>query len=321
MLYDGFKFLRKNKSQHRGSFTGSLSQQIYLLKVNVPTAFITYSHDNDGHCAKAISLANRLREDGVDVSIDAYEPHPSEGWPKWMERQFQQEYLIIVLSPRYINDFNQDRPSHSGARYEGAIVSALLLRRGVAFDKIAIVCFENWPDLDVPLVLSGCTRYCTDQPADYKKLFAFLTGQTLIVKPPLGTIVSIQSDSGMIPVTQQRSFSTLCKAIAPLLAENRRIFEDFGPNSGAAKLGETERSVRFDLTLWKRQRLTIGKNNRVVAQFIRADMDIIPSCHGTVFRQLLSHIEAFAHHLVDEDVDYRDHLFPQEIVHFVNDEL
>jgi TIR domain len=101
----------------------------------VPSVFISYSHDNDGHLSKALGLSNRLRKEGIDASIDAYVLHPAEGWPKWMESQFPLDFLIVILSPRYIREFNQEVKSSSGARYEGSILSTLLLKRGQSYES------------------------------------------------------------------------------------------------------------------------------------------------------------------------------------------
>jgi len=200
------------------------------------------------------------------------------------------------------------------------MLSALLNSRGVGFDKIAVVCFDEW-HLDIPLVLTGCTRYHTDQSGEYEKLYAFLTGQALVEKPALGKIVPIRPTLRVLPEPRERTYSALCKAIWPLMEDNKRIFEDFGPNSGAAKSNETDRVVRFDTTLWKRQRLLIDVNNRTIAEHIRTNMDIIPEGCAAIFRRFLSHIEAFAQHIANEDVDYRVYQFPREVIDIVRSEL
>jgi hypothetical protein len=92
----------------------------------MPSAFISYAHDNERHQIKALALANRLRVEGVDVSIDAYVQHPPEGWPKWMEKQFRLEFIVVILSPKYVAEFNQEHPSSAGSRYEGGMLSSLL---------------------------------------------------------------------------------------------------------------------------------------------------------------------------------------------------
>jgi hypothetical protein len=291
----------------------------------LPTAFITYSHDSDVHKAKVLALSNRLREEGVDVTLDAYVQHPSEGWPKWMERQFQLEFVVVVLSPRYIQEFNQEVASSSGARYEGGMLSARLHAGGLSYEKTAVVCFDEWAEMVIPLPLAGCTRYYVDRPGEYGKLYALLTGQVLVPKPPLGNIVQLRPATCAAPVARpvarEHTFQAMCKAIWPTMEENRRIFEDFGPNSGFAKPGEPQRLVRFDLTLWKQKRHALGEHNQAIAGHLRDHMDVIPDAYKDLFRKWLSHIDAFALHLAEENVDYRHHQFPREVVDVVKGQL
>jgi hypothetical protein len=287
----------------------------------VPTVFISYSHDSDNHRLKALELSNRLRREGVDASIDAYVLHPAEGWPKWMESQFQLDFLIVILSPRYIREFNQEVESSSGARYEGSILSALPHSRGVSYERIAIVCFDDWPYLDIPLVLSSCTRYYVDRPDEYQKLYALLTGQTWVEKPPLGSRITLRPALQSVPVHSEQSFGALCKMLWPLMEENRRIFEDFGPDSGAAYSCPGDKTIRYDLTLWKHRRKAIGANNEVIAEYLRSYANVIPDIHEPLFRKWLSHIDAFALHLDDDNIDYREHQFPREVVDIIKGEL
>jgi hypothetical protein len=106
-----------------------------------------------------------------------------------------------------------------------------------------------------------------------------------------------------------RNFKTLRKAIRPLMEDNSRIFSEFGPNSGAHSKG----SVRFDVSVWKRARFTIGENNLEISRLIRDHQDLIPARHRKTFGNWLTHIDAFAAHLEDETVDYRNHQFPAAI--------
>ncbi len=50
--------------------------------------FISYSHDNDTHQQRMHALADRLRNDGVDIILDrdCGPGGPDEGWDKWSEK-------------------------------------------------------------------------------------------------------------------------------------------------------------------------------------------------------------------------------------------
>jgi hypothetical protein len=288
------------------------------LTTKMPSLFISYSRDNERHIQKTVRLSDKFREQGIDATVDAYEQHPAEGWPKWMEKQFSKDFIITVLSPRYVREFNQKNSSTSGARYEGAILSSLLFQRGVSFERIAVVCFDDWDDLEIPHILSGCTRYYVDRPGEYEKLYCFLTGQAVVQKPPLGQIIQLPTGSSL-PQKSATSFPSLCKSLWPLMEENRRIFEDFGPNSGSG--GPENKSVRFDLSLWRHLRTQIGENNAEIARCLRLHYGSVPEEHKKLFDRWLSHIEAFAIHLNDEAIDYREHLFPREVIAVVRGHL
>jgi len=258
--------------------------------LTMPTAFVSYAHENETHRAKAIGLANRLRKEGVDASIDAYDNHPPEGWPKWMEKQSKSDYIIVILSERYIKGFNQEDDSASGARFEGAILSSKLLQSGVSFRNIALVCFDECSNVQIPDVLVGCTRYFVDRQGEYEKLYTFVTGQPLIEKPTLGKIVIFPPH--LLPSfgVDDNTFSSVCKVIWPYMEDNRRIFQDFGPNSGADNPGSSAKAVRFDLSLWYGKRDTIVCNNNIIANHIRSNIDLIPEAYLFTFEKWLSRI-------------------------------
>ena len=44
--------------------------------LNPPSVFISYSHDTEQHVDAVLWLANKLRSDGIDASIDQYEESP-----------------------------------------------------------------------------------------------------------------------------------------------------------------------------------------------------------------------------------------------------
>ena len=51
-----------------------------------PKVLISYSHDSPEHQKRVLRLANRLRADGIDCTIDQYVLVPEQGWPHWMEQ-------------------------------------------------------------------------------------------------------------------------------------------------------------------------------------------------------------------------------------------
>ena len=67
-----------------------------------PKVFISYSHDSLEHEDRVLSLADRLRQDGVDASIDQYVPAPPDGWPIWMNSEIRNaNFLLLVCTETY----------------------------------------------------------------------------------------------------------------------------------------------------------------------------------------------------------------------------
>jgi hypothetical protein len=274
--------------------------------------FITYAHDGLAHEGRVLELANRLRSEGVDAQIDQYEPHPSEGWPKWMESQLAKaDAILVVPSEKYLERYKQEAGAGSGARFEGAILTSMLSKNGVSFEKIAVVLFGRHSEKFIPDLLHGCTRYDVSHQEQYDRLYRWLTNQRSTVRPPLGTILELLP----LDLSAEKRFSLLCRDLKPLFDDNGRIFRDFGPNSGADSAGP----VRYDLTAWHELRASkVVPNNARIRDLIKANYNIVAAEHRRLFDSVLSHIDAFEAHVANPNVDYRDHQFPKEIVNVVN---
>jgi hypothetical protein len=105
------------------------------------------------------------------------------------------------------------------------------------------------------------------------------------------------------------------------MEDNRRIFQDFWPNSGADNSGSSAKAVRFDLSLWYGKRDTIVCNNNIISNHIRSNIDLIPEAHLHIFEKWLSHIDAFALHVHDDTIDYREHQFPKDVISIVREQF
>jgi hypothetical protein len=107
--------------------------------------------------------------------------------------------------------------------------------------------------------------------------------------------------------------------IWPRMEDNRRIFQDFGPNSGIDNAGSLEKAVRVDLSLWYSKRDTIVQNNSIICDYIRSNIGLIPEGYMPAFEKWLSHIDAFALHVADDAIDYREYQFPKEVISIVRE--
>jgi hypothetical protein len=56
-----------------------------LIEQRPPRVFISYSHESEEHADRVLALADRLRAEGIEATLDQYEISPDEGWPMWCE--------------------------------------------------------------------------------------------------------------------------------------------------------------------------------------------------------------------------------------------
>ena len=60
--------------------------------------FLSYSHDNEEHRTRVLSLSERLRRDGFDARLDRYvNGSPAQGWPRWMLDQLDDAVWVLVV--------------------------------------------------------------------------------------------------------------------------------------------------------------------------------------------------------------------------------
>jgi len=89
------------------------------------TTFVSYSWDDDEHRKWVRDLAERLRSDGVNATIDQWATVPGDQLTEFMERAIaDNEYVLIVCTPRYKSRSEQRQ---GGVGYEGDIITAELL--------------------------------------------------------------------------------------------------------------------------------------------------------------------------------------------------
>ncbi len=155
----------------------------------MPTAFISYSHDTPAHAQRVLAVADRLRDEGVDVKLDQYEANPSEGWPLWSQRQIVQcDFTVLVCTPTYKRRFNREETPGVGlgATWEAMIAERLLYESGGYNEKFLPVLFEENTEHDIPLSLRNFTYYRLR--GGYDDLYRRLTGQAKTPPRPLGNL-------------------------------------------------------------------------------------------------------------------------------------
>jgi hypothetical protein len=126
-----------------------------------PTAFISYSWDDDEHKAWVWALAERLRKDGVDVILDRWALVPGDQLPAFMEQAIRDnDFVVIICTPRYQARSNSRT---GGVGYEGDIMTGEVLSRRDTRKFIPVLRTGTWVNA-APSWLSG--KYFIDFSAD-----------------------------------------------------------------------------------------------------------------------------------------------------------
>ena len=152
-----------------------------------------YVPDKEGHMKQALlSLALCLRGMQVDVSIDMFERDPSvDNWSIWYEREILSSSVVLcIITPNFYTSLT------SSECVKGYSVYNLLNNsKGIAFRAVFIDSEKNMEY--VPLSMRGATCYSisshrlTVNDEEFASLYAFLTGQNRVEKPPLGNMVKL----------------------------------------------------------------------------------------------------------------------------------
>ena len=174
------------------------------------TAFVSYSWDDDEHKAWVRTLAERLRADGVDVTVDSWGTVLGDQLPVFMERAIREnEFCVIICTPRYKT---RSDARQGGVGYEGDIMTAEVMTRQNHRKFIPVLRGKAWSE-SAPSWLAG--KYyvnLSDDPyseRDYKDLVRTLLG-IHETPPPLGKpMATIRRDAGVPAVQPPAEFDEI----------------------------------------------------------------------------------------------------------------
>ncbi len=153
-----------------------------------PKVFISYAHKNQAYEDEVLQFANKLRSEGIDAMIDQYEDAPSEGWPRWMERQITEaEYVIILCEETYHQKLYSEKKG-KGVVWEASIVYQILYDQYAETTKFIAAFFNSDDQQYIPIPLKPYAFYNLSDEKQYEKLYWRLRGITNSKKPPLGQL-------------------------------------------------------------------------------------------------------------------------------------
>jgi len=139
--------------------------------------FISYSHDNDTHRQRVYALADRLRNDGVEIILDrdCGPGGPDEGWDKWSELQAEKATIVLpVFTPDYRKcwDGEQVPGIRLGAIHELKVLYRRLYNSGSEIKFCRILTFEDDHRNCIPTFLEGLPAF--DVQRDYDQIIGWL---------------------------------------------------------------------------------------------------------------------------------------------------
>ncbi|MBW4540416.1 MAG: toll/interleukin-1 receptor domain-containing protein [Myxacorys chilensis ATA2-1-KO14] len=156
-----------------------------------PKVFISYSYDSQEHKDRVWRLADRLREDGINCTIDQHEESPAVGWHRWMLNQVEAaDFVLVVCTEHYERRFRGDEElgSGKGVTWEGAIIIQELYNAQGQNSKFIPIIF-TLEDADfIPSPLRSATFYRVNTAEGDELLYRRLTNQSINYKRELGQL-------------------------------------------------------------------------------------------------------------------------------------
>jgi hypothetical protein len=177
-----------------------LSCQIGVIVIlqKVPKVFLSYSHDSEQHVDWVRRLAERLRKDGVDITLDQWDLMPGDDVTSFMEQSLSScNYVLIVCTKQYVEKANTLK---GGVGYERMIITTEIAQDLKSHRFIPVI--RDSDDMVLPRFLGP--RICLDFRSDnfdqvqYDILLRTLLGHPRHVKPPLGNnpyIMEMEEDA------------------------------------------------------------------------------------------------------------------------------
>jgi hypothetical protein len=159
-----------------------------------PKILISYSHDSSGHEKRVLDLANRLRADGIDCTIDQYVVVPAEGWPRWMDKQIRNsDFVLMVCTETYYQRvMGDEQPGKGlGVRWEGHSIYQAIYDGETMNTKFIPVLFELGSASHIPDPVRSTSYYYVHTENGYEDLYRRVTNQPCTVKPGLGKLRSL----------------------------------------------------------------------------------------------------------------------------------
>lgn len=106
--------------------------------------FISYSWDDDLHLQWISNFALKLKNDSINVILDAWSLLPGDQLPEFMEKSIREvDFVIIICTPQY--KIKSEKRT-GGVGYEGHIITSEILIKNNHRKFIPILRHGEWID-------------------------------------------------------------------------------------------------------------------------------------------------------------------------------
>ena len=220
-----------------------------------PKAFISYSWSSTAHQDWVLTLATRLREDGVDVSLDKWDLKEGHDALAFMERMVSDPAVtkVIMVSDRAYAEKADGRKGGVGT--EAQIISPEIYRKSDQ-DKFCAVISEVDADGRPYLPIYYRTRIYVDLSNDdayatnYDQLLRWIFGKPAFPRPSLGRPPSFvtDEDSTILPVDFKfrRAVDAIKQNSSNSLGALNDYLEALSSNFGALRITAKDENLPFD---------------------------------------------------------------------------
>lgn len=184
-----------------------------------PTAFISYSWDDQDHRAWVASLAERLRRDGVDVKIDKWHVVPGDQLPAFMEREIcSNSFVLIICTPNYKKKSDSRK---GGVGYEGDIMTAEVFTTQNHRKFIPVLARGRWEDV-APSWIAGKYYVDLSDPERFERQYEDLHSTIADLRPsapPLGPVPQLRASTRPQTVLNPPSFQNQSIKIVGIIVD------------------------------------------------------------------------------------------------------
>jgi SEFIR domain len=212
----------------------------------VVKVFISYSWDSEDHQKKVLSLAQALRDDGIDCAIDQFVQSP-DNWDRWMLDQIDEsDFVLIVCSERYYQRYRgkEEIDKGLGVTWESTLIMGKIYDsqgKNSKFYPVFLTCpdkkiipdgirtsFYDLSEYDSSDLEIDKNRLVND--GGYKNLYRLLTCQPSVLPKKIGSLKKLEpiqrfseeSAPSTAPLSQD-----ICSVPPSMLETDSKILQNY----------------------------------------------------------------------------------------------